>query len=120
LAEVLEAHGGIHRWRTFSTLTAKVVTGGFLWSVKGFPLGDTARAGLLRRHDYEVEVASGARAAHLISDYVDVKGPLFPTQRRVFMRNEDGTLQLDNELYRHHRPIASPSGAWFNRRQRKN
>ena len=37
----------------------------------------------------------GTRAAHLISDYVDVQGLLFPTRRRVFMRNEDGTLQLD-------------------------
>jgi hypothetical protein len=27
--------------------------------------------GLLRRHDYEVEVAGQARAAHLISEYVD-------------------------------------------------
>ena len=51
--------------------------------------------GLLRRQDYEVDVAGHARAAHLISDYVDVQGLLFPTRRRVFMRNADGTLQLD-------------------------
>ena len=51
--------------------------------------------GLLRRQDYEVDVAGRGRAAHLISDYVDVQGLRFPTRRRVFMRNEDGTLQFD-------------------------
>ena len=52
-------------------------------------------SGLLRRHDYEVGVAGGARAAHLVSDYVEVQGLRLPTRRRVFMRNEDGTLQRD-------------------------
>jgi hypothetical protein len=51
--------------------------------------------GLLRRQDYQVDVAGRARAAHLISDYVDVQGLLLPTRRRVFMRSADGTLQLD-------------------------
>jgi hypothetical protein len=52
-------------------------------------------AGLLRRHDYEVDIAGRGRAAHMVSDYVEVQGLLFPTRRRVFMRNDDGTLQLD-------------------------
>lgn len=52
-------------------------------------------SGLLRRQDYQVDVAGRGRAAHLISDYVDVQGLLFPTRRRVFMRSADGTLQLD-------------------------
>jgi hypothetical protein len=52
-------------------------------------------AGLLRRQDYEVDVAGRVRAGHLISGYVDVQGLLFPTTRRVFMRNSDGTLQMD-------------------------
>jgi hypothetical protein len=52
-------------------------------------------SGLLRRQDYEVDVAGQGRAAHLISDYTDVQGLLFPTRRRVFMRNADGTLQFD-------------------------
>jgi hypothetical protein len=29
LAEILEAHGGIDRWRIFTQVTAKVVTGSF-------------------------------------------------------------------------------------------
>lgn len=221
LAEVLDAHGGIDRWHQFSKVRSIVVSGGFLWGMKGIPLDDTPRAitsefrrqwtrvepfghadwhmlyeptrvvietqagevvaqqdnpretfaghawetpwtplqlayfngyamwtyynlpfllgepgieateipsiadggsvlrglrvrfpqeihshsseqslyfddsGLLRRQDYQVDVAGRGRAAHLISDYVDVQGLLFPTRRRVFMRSADGTLQLD-------------------------
>ncbi|HQU92537.1 MAG TPA: hypothetical protein PLK77_09585 [Pyrinomonadaceae bacterium] len=51
--------------------------------------------GLLCRQDYSVDVAGGAKAAHLISDYVDVGGLKFATKRRVYMRNEDDSLQLD-------------------------
>ncbi len=54
--------------------------------------------GLLRRHDYQVDVAGGTRAAHLISDYVEVQGLRFPTRRRVFMRNEDGTFRSEKTL----------------------
>lgn len=221
LTDVLDAHGGFERWRTFSTVTAAVVSGGFLWGMKGIdvdsaprtmtssfrrqwtrtePFGDPdwhmlyedggaaimTRAGdliaeeqdlrgtfaghtwqtpwtplqlayfngyamwtyynlpfllgepdvdvavipslaehgaplrglrvrvparihthsseqqlyfdqdgLLRRHDYEVDVAGRMRAAHLSSEYIDVQGLKFATKRRVFLRAEDGTLQLD-------------------------
>jgi hypothetical protein len=224
LKEVLDAHGGIERWRAFSQVTASVVTGGFLWSLKGMaidassrrmtsdfrrqrtrtePFGDpdwrmtyepgrvvietqdghivaeqlcprdsfaghsweTAwtplqlgyfngyamwtyynlpfllgepgvetsdipsidldgrplrglRAdfapsihthcptqalyfddeGLLRRQDYQVDIAGGIRAAHLISDYVEVQGLRLPTRRRVYMRPEGGTLASDRTL----------------------
>jgi hypothetical protein len=54
--------------------------------------------GLLRRQDYEVDVAGKVRAAHLISDYVDAQGLQFATKRRVFVRNEDGTLQTHKVL----------------------
>lgn len=52
-------------------------------------------AGLLRRQDYQVDVAGGARASHLIYDYIDVQGLKLPTRRRVYMRNADGSLQCD-------------------------
>jgi hypothetical protein len=222
VAEVLAAHGGLDRWCNFNKVTAKVVTGGYLWGMKGIEIDDTPRAmtsefrrqwthtepfgnsdwhmifepdraviktqageiiaeqknpretfaghawetpwtpvqlgyfngyamwtyynlpfllgdpafevtevpsitheglllrglrvgfpqnihthcpeqslyfdqgGLLRRHDYQVDVAGKSRAAHLISEYVDVQGLQFPTKRRVFIRNEDGTPQLDD------------------------
>ena len=221
LAEVLSAHGGFDRWNRFERVTARVITGGFLWGMKGIPIDDTPRTmtsefrrqwsrtepfgnpdwhmtfqphrvvieteggdviaaqdspresfaghgwetpwtplqlgyfngyamwtyynlpfllgdpgfqlsgvssitedglrlrgvrvrfpdrihthsseqtlyfderGLLRRHDYQVDVAGKARAAHLVSDYVDVQGLQFPTRRRVFMQKEDGTVDRD-------------------------
>jgi hypothetical protein len=54
--------------------------------------------GLLRRHDYQVDVAGGTLAAHFVSDYVEVQGLRFPTRRRVFMRSGDGTLAMDRVL----------------------
>jgi hypothetical protein len=48
-------------------------------------------AGLLRRHDYDVEIAGGTPAAQYISDYVEVAGLMFPTRRRVFPRQADGS-----------------------------
>jgi hypothetical protein len=54
--------------------------------------------GLLRRHDYQVDVAGGTLAAQFVSDYVEVQGLRFPTRRRVFMRNGVGTLATDRVL----------------------
>lgn len=38
LAEALEAHGGIERWRGRTGLTSTIVTGGRLWGLKGVDL----------------------------------------------------------------------------------
>lgn len=46
--------------------------------------------GLLRRHDYDVEIAGGTPGAHLIADYVTVEGIAFPTRRRIYPRQPDG------------------------------
>ncbi|MCR0985533.1 hypothetical protein [Roseomonas populi] len=46
--------------------------------------------GLLRRHDYDVEIAGGTPGAHYISAYTQVSGIAFPTRRRIFPRGEDG------------------------------
>lgn len=35
LKNALEAHGGIARWNSFSTVRAQIVTGGGLWALKG-------------------------------------------------------------------------------------
>jgi len=34
---VLEAHGGLSRWRTFTSVEATIVSGGKLWDIKGQP-----------------------------------------------------------------------------------
>jgi hypothetical protein len=46
--------------------------------------------GLLRRHDYDVEIAGNTPGAHYVSDYVEIQGLKFPTKRRIFPRGPDG------------------------------
>jgi hypothetical protein len=38
LADALEAHGGLERWRTFAGLTSTIVSGGRLWGLKGIDM----------------------------------------------------------------------------------
>jgi hypothetical protein len=47
--------------------------------------------GLLKRHDYDVEIAGNTPGAHFIEEYEDVSGIMFPTKRRIFPRQADGT-----------------------------
>ena len=35
LDAVLAAHGGLDRWREFSTMEATIISGGKLWQIKG-------------------------------------------------------------------------------------
>ena len=46
--------------------------------------------GLLKRHDYNVDIAAGTPAAHYVSDYSEVQGIRFPTRHRIFPRQADG------------------------------
>jgi hypothetical protein len=43
LADVLEAHGGLERWRTFTGLTSTIVSGGLLWELKGIDMQPVPR-----------------------------------------------------------------------------
>lgn len=54
--------------------------------------------GLLRRHDYEVDVWADTSAAHFLSDYTDVNGLQFPRRRSVFACRPDGQPDLDLNL----------------------
>lgn len=51
--------------------------------------------GLLRRHDYSVDVWANERAAHMLSDYTEIDGLRFPTRRHVHPRKPDGLLRHD-------------------------
>lgn len=51
--------------------------------------------GLLRRHDYHVDVAGGFAGAHLVADFVKVEGLRFPTRRRAYRRGDDLRPLLD-------------------------
>jgi len=46
--------------------------------------------GLLKRHDYDVEVSGGTPAAHYVYQHEPFSGILVPTRRRVLRRGEDG------------------------------
>ena len=46
--------------------------------------------GLLKRHDYDVEISGGTPAAHYVSDLKQFSGIVFPTKRRIFPRQPDG------------------------------
>jgi len=54
--------------------------------------------GLIRRHDYEVEIQGGSRAAHYISGYREVSGIMVPTVHRIFPRNEDDQALSEPQL----------------------
>jgi hypothetical protein len=45
--------------------------------------------GLLRRHDYEVDIQGRNAAARYLSDYVEVQGIQMPTRFRVYPRTPD-------------------------------
>lgn len=51
--------------------------------------------GLLRRHDYDVEIAGNTPCAHLIEGYTEVSGIKFPTTRRIYARQADGGFNLE-------------------------
>ncbi len=46
--------------------------------------------GLLKRHDYDVEISGGTPAAHYVSDLKEFFGIVFPTKHRIFPRQPDG------------------------------
>jgi len=44
--------------------------------------------GLMRRHDYTVDILGGATGANYVSDYREVQGIMMPTRRRIFAYDE--------------------------------
>jgi hypothetical protein len=53
-------------------------------------------AGLLKRHDYDVEVSDASPGAHYVYQYKEFSGILVPTKRRVLGRRPDGTSIPDS------------------------
>jgi hypothetical protein len=54
--------------------------------------------GLLRRHDYRVDVAGGFAAAQYVDEVQEFDGLKFPTRRRAYMRDDQGRPVLDAEM----------------------
>ncbi len=46
--------------------------------------------GLLKRHDYDVDIAGGTSAAHYVSEFQQFSGITVPTKHRIFGRQSDG------------------------------
>ena len=46
--------------------------------------------GLLKRHDYDVEISGGIGAVHYVSDLKEFSGIVFPTKHRIFGLQPDG------------------------------
>jgi hypothetical protein len=45
--------------------------------------------GLLKRHDYDVDISGGTSAAHYVSELKEFSGIIVPTRHAVFGRNPD-------------------------------
>jgi len=45
--------------------------------------------GLIRRRDYQVDIAGGSPAAHYVSDFDDVDGIVVPRTRMIYVRDSD-------------------------------
>lgn len=45
--------------------------------------------GLMRRHDYTVDILGGATGANYVSDYREVQGIMLPTRRRIYAYDGD-------------------------------
>jgi hypothetical protein len=51
--------------------------------------------GLLRRHDYDVEIAGSNPAAHYLSGHTEAAGIMVPTSHRIYPRAADGQALSD-------------------------
>ncbi|AQA02186.1 hypothetical protein BVC93_06805 [Mycobacterium sp. MS1601] len=51
--------------------------------------------GLIRRRDYQVDIAGQSPAAHYVSDFVTVDGIVVPARRMIYVRDESGHPVLD-------------------------
>lgn len=54
--------------------------------------------GLIRRHDYDVEVSGNASAVQYLDEYREINGIVVATERKVYVRQEDNTPLLPDPL----------------------
>lgn len=57
------------------------------------------KSGLIRRHDYNVEILNNAASVHYSADFIDVAGIKFATKRHVYKRLEDNTALIPAPLF---------------------
>jgi hypothetical protein len=49
--------------------------------------------GLIRRFDYEIDIAGAAPGAHLLGEYTDVEEIMVPRQHIIFARDDKDKIQ---------------------------
>ena len=64
--------------------------------------------GLLRRHDYTVDILQGGTGLNYATDYEDVDGIIVPAKRRIYAY--EGDYQLVKEPPGRHRPHRHQAG----------
>jgi hypothetical protein len=62
VASVIDAHGGLIRWRQHRAVTTTLVTGGGLWAMKGLIQDRTPRTMWASRHEEHASVAPFGKA----------------------------------------------------------
>ena len=90
LAELtIKAHGGLKRWGQPGDASKSALP--TIWPRQFHPDPLHQWQGSAEAPDYDVEIAGGTPGAHYIEGYEDVCGTMFPTKRRIFPRQADGT-----------------------------
>jgi hypothetical protein len=51
--------------------------------------------GLIRRFDYEIDIAGGAAGAHLLEGYSSIAGIMVPANHRIFARDDQDNVVPD-------------------------
>lgn len=93
---VYEIEPWIEKDETWSVLRAEFAGSTTAHSrVEDFFFGDDL---LLRRHDYNVDVADGFAAAQLVHDYIMADGIRLPSRRRAYTRRPDHQPDLSSPM----------------------
>jgi hypothetical protein len=83
VTEIAPWQEGSERWRGLRVRFPDAIASHS--TEQDFYFGDD---GLLRRHDYHVDVAGGFPAVQYVYDILEVDGLRFPTKRRAYMRGQ--------------------------------
>jgi hypothetical protein len=86
LTKVLDAHGGLKRWRSYNKVEATIVSGGGFFPLKGV---------LQDANPRRVNIAGGFPAAQLMLEYTEANGIRLPSKRRAYTRGPDRRPILD-------------------------
>jgi hypothetical protein len=79
LDEVIEAHGGLDRWRQTTSLSARLVLGGPFWPGRGWPDG------------FDLTVTLATQREHISITYADGREAVFDVApERLTLRTSDG------------------------------